>query len=288
VHKLLRTFLIGLLIVPLVEAPMLAAPSPAMGVVVRAEGARLGSGKAIAGATVFSGDTLTTDAAGTLHVRVGAAQLCLLANSAAAVGQTSSGVSAVLGRGTVIFSSASAGAIEVHASEARIRPRTAQLTYAQVILVGAYEFLITSQRGSLEVIIGDELHAVPEASSYRVLIDPEPQGLRGAGSPSAAQDRCNTRLFLKDGTFLVVQSYELRGDRVRYSHIGDPSGWEEIPAERVDWEATRKAEKERNKKCGGPALAAARGHLIAIPILGGIAVGTGIGIWRALVSPDRP
>jgi hypothetical protein len=52
-----------------------------------------------------------------------------------------------------------------------------------------------------------------------------------------------TKLFLKDGTFHLVRSYEIKGDRVRYWSV-ERSAWEEIPAEIVDWDATHKGEDE--------------------------------------------
>jgi hypothetical protein len=49
------------------------------------------------------------------------------------------------------------------------------------------------------------------------------------------------KLFLTDGTFHIVRSYERKGDRVRYYSI-ERSAWEEIPASMVNWEATRRDE----------------------------------------------
>ncbi len=52
-----------------------------------------------------------------------------------------------------------------------------------------------------------------------------------------------TKLVLKDGSFHMVRSYEIKGDRVRYWSV-ERSAWEEIPTAIVDWEATHKGEDE--------------------------------------------
>lgn len=44
---------------------------------------------------------------------------------------------------------------------------------------------------------------------------------------------------MKDGSLLVVSSYEVKGDRVRYYSV-ERSEWEEAPAALIDWDATKK------------------------------------------------
>ena len=68
-----------------------------------------------------------------------------------------------------------------------------------------------------------------------------PPAAQGPDVPNA-QPR-GKKLFLTDGSFQKVRSYERKGERVRYYSI-ERSAWEEIPATMVDWEATRKAEAE--------------------------------------------
>jgi hypothetical protein len=66
--------------------------------------------------------------------------------------------------------------------------------------------------------------------------------------PAQANQPVNTpnrRLILKDGSYQVVRRYEIVGDRVRYISVERGGDWEELPAELVDWEGTRKWERDR-------------------------------------------
>jgi hypothetical protein len=168
----------------LLTAPLWGASSAPLGVVTATERAQLRSLRANTGDTVFDGDTLSTDKlVGVLRVRATAAQFQLLADSSATVTQTASGIRTTLKRGTEIWSAARAGAIELHASQARIRSLSDGPTVAQVTLVSPKELLVTARRGVLEITVEDETQIVPEATSYRVLLDPpDPQQPQGAGT----------------------------------------------------------------------------------------------------------
>jgi hypothetical protein len=54
------------------------------------------------------------------------------------------------------------------------------------------------------------------------------------------------KLFLKDGSFQLVREYQIQGDRVRYYSL-DSGSWEFMPADLVDWDATKKVELEEAK-----------------------------------------
>ncbi len=57
----------------------------------------------------------------------------------------------------------------------------------------------------------------------------------------------DVKLYLEDGTFQLVKSYEVHGDRVRYYSV-ERSQWEEVPVSIVDFGATERAQKEEKSR----------------------------------------
>lgn len=62
--------------------------------------------------------------------------------------------------------------------------------------------------------------------------------------PGVPSTGSNHRLVLRDGSYQVVRKYEVVGDRVRYISLERGGDWEELPEALVDWEATRKWERD--------------------------------------------
>jgi hypothetical protein len=168
----------------LLTTPVWAAPSSSLGVVVFADRAHVGAARASVGATVFSGDRLSTEQTGSVQVRAGAARLLLSSGSQATFSQDNDSPAATLTLGTATFSTASANAFALHMGSAVIRPTSNQPTIGRVTVLGPKELIVRSTRGSLTIAVDDDVREIPEGGAYRVVLDPnaDPQGPRGAGT----------------------------------------------------------------------------------------------------------
>src|SRR5215472_7018279 len=179
-----RALVATFLSLTLLISPLWATPSAAFGTLVFANRARVGNANASVGATVFSGDRLSTDDVGSVQVRAGAARLLLAGKSAATLSQDEASPAATLTAGTATFSTANSKAFVLRVSSAIIRPNTDQPTIGKVTVLSPKELVIKSVRGSLQIAVEDDVREIPEGEAYRVVLDPnaDPQGPRGAGT----------------------------------------------------------------------------------------------------------
>ena len=171
-----RSLLIAFVIGGLVVLPVQATPSAALGMVTQAQSAQVDRATAADGATVYPGDELETSADGLMRLRVGAAQFYLLASSTVTLAGKVNVVTADLAQGTIGFMSTGNEAIEVHAEQALIRPKTSQPTHARITILNPNQLIVSSYRGSLELRVGDEIYSIPELTSYRVDITSQDEG----------------------------------------------------------------------------------------------------------------
>jgi len=182
----LRAIFAAALSVSLAAVPLLGAPTTtALGTVITAERAHVGSVSASVGTTVYGGDRLSTEQQGSVQVRAGAARLLLSSASSAVVNDTAGAPSAKLLSGTAVFSTGNAGAFTLYASTAAIRAESDAPTIGQVTYLNERELLVTAKRGPLTVTVGGEDQLIAEGKAYHVYLDPEmAQGPQGAGSGS--------------------------------------------------------------------------------------------------------
>ena len=174
----------ALLSCTLLTTPVWAASSSSLGTVVYADRAHVGAGQASVGATIFSGDRLSTEQSGSVQVRAGAARLLLSSASSATFSQDDASPSATLTFGSATFSTADSNAFALHVASAVIRPNTNQPTVGQVTVLNPKELIVKSTRGSLSISVDDDVREIPEGAAYRIVLDPnaaDPQGPRGAG-----------------------------------------------------------------------------------------------------------
>jgi len=205
----LLAVIVALGLLPAMTPGAVPSAGKPLGQVLQAERAYLGTAVATPGATIFPGDKLWTDAQGRLQVRMSGAQLYLLAESTASLELSGEGVTAArLARGTVLFSSARAGGMELHVATARIRPMAEGATIGQVTVVGPKELVVQCKRGSLEFAVGAEAEMIAEGASYRVLLDPpdppEPPAAQGPAGAGTREQRPPKKPGRRRRAFLFV------------------------------------------------------------------------------------
>ncbi|MGH9775358.1 MAG: hypothetical protein ACRD50_10470 [Candidatus Acidiferrales bacterium] len=170
----------------LASLPAIAAPGRALGVVERADGAKLGGAVIASGSTVFAGDSFSTEGGGSLRARLGSVQLVLLSGTSVTLSGDPHAINANLIHGTAGFvSTAREFAMEVPG--ATIRPKSSEPTEARVTVVGPNEAVVSSLRGALEVNANGETYSIAEGTTYRLLTSAE-QERQGAGAHPAMRN----------------------------------------------------------------------------------------------------
>ncbi len=174
-------------------APPSGSPSLVpIGTVTQASGAHFNVALVSAGATIYDGDGLSTEAEGALQFRSNAALIYLPGASGVTLHRLPNGVQAQLRNGTVVFSAARASAMEILADNAAIRPLADVPTVAQITILGPKELQIRVRRGALRFSYRAESATIPEGFSYRILLAPtealpEPKSHSGPKEPTSGE-----------------------------------------------------------------------------------------------------
>jgi hypothetical protein len=172
----------------------LPGQTTALGVLMQSSGGHIGTALASAGATIYDGDRLSTDAMGALSLRAGTVQLSLSENATLVMHRDESGLTPTLERGSVLFN-VEGGGLRLSAADVRVRPQSSAPTIGQMTLEQC-AVVVTSRQQPLEVIAGTETKIVEEGKSYRVTILEGPCSAKSNSNRPPLTSGRNSRFWL--------------------------------------------------------------------------------------------
>jgi len=143
--------------------------NPALGLVAKSVSGHIGDAASPEGATVYSGDYLYTEDAGSMLVRVGPLSLELQGSTAVHIYRAPYGAIVELNRGTVVYTTPGTQEnIVIVASDVRVTPVLLLADLGRVSMDDPCDITVYSQRGQVNVQVGSESHLIEEAKAYRV------------------------------------------------------------------------------------------------------------------------
>jgi hypothetical protein len=159
-----------------------------LGVVAQADRARIDKAAAQTGADIYACDSLETEEAGTLRVRVGPGQVYLSGLSGAALEDEGIETDVLITRGGIGFAIPISGGLAVRTPAGIVRGANGQAVAGEISLTGPSEMLVSAMRGDLLLDNAGELRTVPEGKSARVTFD---AGLANGCRDESADDANN-------------------------------------------------------------------------------------------------
>jgi len=172
-RELFRTASAVVLSFSLTATTIHGASTTGVGLVESAERAQVGRTVASVGATIFNGDSLSTDRPGSLQVRAGAARLVLASGSRMVWGAEEGLPAATLNAGSATFSTANSKAFALRAGTAVVRPTGDEPSVGSVAVLNPKELTIHCSRGSLTMTVIDDSLVIPEGTSYHIVLNPD-------------------------------------------------------------------------------------------------------------------
>jgi hypothetical protein len=166
----------------LAGAPSRAKPD-ALGIVVRADRARLGAQAASEGTTIYDGDRLSTAAGGSLRLLIGEAMMDVAEQSSVILRRDANlpakEFAAELVSGTAEISVTAGATGEIVASGARVRAMGETRGVVRVQIVAPYTLIVYAERGPAQISYHGETETIAEGKSYRVLLNPSDDDAAG-------------------------------------------------------------------------------------------------------------
>lgn len=146
-----------------------APQSSALGLVAKATGGQIGDAAASEGASIYSGDYLSTADNGSMLIRMGALSLELQGSTSVHIYRSPYGAVAELNRGTVLYTTPGGGQnLVIVASDVRVTPSVSNPDFGRMSLDDPCNITVYSQRGQANVEVGSENRTVEQGKAYRV------------------------------------------------------------------------------------------------------------------------
>ena len=146
----------------------------ALGLITQAVKAHIGNVEATDGATIYSGDFLSTEDGGSLLVRINALSFQLQSASSAHVYRTPYGAILELNHGSVLYTTPGGQQnLVIVASDVRVTPVLSLAEYGRVSIDDPCNVTVSSIRGQANVQSGSESHTIEEGKTYRVRAENE-------------------------------------------------------------------------------------------------------------------
>jgi hypothetical protein len=175
----------------------------ALGIVVQADHASLGSEAATEGTTIYDGDRLSTGAGGSLRLLVGQASVYLMEQSSVIVHNDASRAAkefeAELVSGAAVLSVTARTFAEIVAGSARVRSTAEARGVVQVRIVGPHELMVFAQRGPAQISYRGESETIAEGKFYRVLLNPSDEGASGMQGAKRSGKRSKALVLIAIG-----------------------------------------------------------------------------------------
>ena len=152
-----------------ISAQAVPAENTPLGMVTKSMSATIGSSPSSEGATIYSGDYLSTDTDGALQVRVGNLTIDLKGSSSAHIFRATYGVVVALNRGTLAYNKPGGQPnVVIVASDVRITPVVSVASSGSVSVEDPCNLQIQSQRGQIYVQVGSQSQIVEQGKAFRV------------------------------------------------------------------------------------------------------------------------
>jgi hypothetical protein len=178
--------------------PLAARSAPvALGAIVQAVRGNGGADIAGTDSAIYAGDRLNAEGDQIVWARLGKLLLCIEPGTVVEVGGVPNDPSSNLVNGAVNTSARENQTFQLLAGGITIQPLGARGSVARVTLVNAHKLEVTSERGGIELSMGEKIQTITQGETYRIVIEPENPEPRAPAAPGKGALPAGNNNFMK-------------------------------------------------------------------------------------------